>query len=114
MKKVEFSAMVQPLFDKVDCNGLMLVPRKIYYEWLRYLIPEENYLNKREAEFFLLPQFNSAEQAEAFCREFFDLFFQYKLKKWSPDPAFWPINRTFEMFQQWFEVRIACTVSSLK
>ena len=113
MKSCEISPLVQPLFDKLDYSGLVLIPRKIYYEWSRYVIPEMNYLNEQEAEFFLLPQFNSVEKTEEFCKLFFDLFFQYKLKRWSEDPAFWPVNRTYEMFQQWFDVRITCDVSSI-
>lgn len=110
MKRYEFNPVVQPLVDKVDYSGLMLIPGKIYYEWARYVIPEMDYLNEQETEFFLLPQFNSPEKTEEFCKLFFDLFFQYKLKKCSDDPAFWPINRTYEMFQQWFDVRITSTV----
>lgn len=114
MKSYEINSMVQPLFDKLDYSGLILIPRKIYYEWSRYLIPETDYLNEQGVELFLLPQFNSLEQTEEFCELFFDLFFQYKLKKCSKDPAFWPVNRTYELFQQWFEVKITFAVSSLK
>ena len=114
MKSHEINPLVQPLFDKLDYTGLVLIPSKIYYEWSRYVIPEMDYLNWVETELFLLPQFNSIEKTEEFCKLFFDLFFQYKLKKCSEDPAFWPINRNYEMFQQWFEVRITAIVSSLK
>ena len=113
MKSCEINPLVQPLFGRKDHSGLMLIPRKIYYEWIRYIIPEIDYLNEKEAEVFLLPQFDSVEKTEEFCRLFFDLFFQYKLKRWAEDPAFWPINRTYEMFLQWFDVRITSTVSSL-
>jgi hypothetical protein len=110
MKKYEFSTVVQPLFDKADYSGLILIPKKVYCDWSRYLVRERCPLNEQEAEFFLLPKFNSPEKTEEFCRLFFDLFFQYKLKQWSKDPAFWPVNRTYEMFQQWFDVRITSTV----
>jgi hypothetical protein len=114
MRSHEFNSMVQPFFTRVDYCGLLLIPRKIYYEWSRYMIPETEYLNEQAAELFLFPPFNSIEQTEEFCRLFYDLFFQYKLKKCSEDPSFWPVNRTYEMFEQWFEVRITAIVSSLK
>ena len=110
MKRHEFNPQVKPLVDKMDYSGLMLIPRKIYYEWLRYIIPEMDFLNEQEAEFFLLPQFNSSEKTEEFCKLFFDLFFQYKLRKCSGNPDFWPVNRTYEMFQQWFDVKITSSV----
>ena len=113
MKSYELNPMVQPVFGKLDYSGLILIPRKIYYEWSRYLIPETDYINELADELFLLPQFKSIEQTEEFCRLFFDLFFQYKLKKCSEDPSFWPVNRTYEMFEQWFDVRITNAVSSI-
>jgi hypothetical protein len=114
MRSYELNSVVQPVFARLDYSGLLLIPRKIYYEWSRFMIPEADYLNEQETELFLLPQFNSIEQTEEFCKLFFDLFFQYKLKKCCEDPSFWPVNRTYEMFEQWFEVRITVIVSSLK
>jgi len=114
MKTYEINPLVNPLFDKLDHSGLILTPRQIYYEWSRYVVPETDYFNEQESAFFLLPPFNSIERAEEFCKLFFDLFFQYQLKKCAEDPDFWPVNRTYEMFQQWFEVRITACVSSLK
>jgi len=114
MKRYEFNPVVQPLFDKVDCSGLMLIPNKIYYEWSQFIVKGRDPLNNQEAEFFLLPQFNSPEKTEEFCRLFFDLFFQYKLRQGSSDPAFWPKGRTFKMFQQWFDLKITNVVSSFK
>jgi hypothetical protein len=113
MKSNEFHPLVQPLFDKLDYSGLIVIPRKIYYEWSRYLIPETDYFNEQGAELFLLPQFDSVEKTEEFCRLFFDLFFQHKLKKYSADPAFWPVGRSYEMFLEWFEVRITYVVSAI-
>jgi len=113
MKKFEFNTLVKPLVDKVDNSGILLIPKQIYYEWSRYVLPEMDYYNEPETEFFLLPQFDSPEEAEEFCRLFFDLFFQYKLRKCSDDPSYWPVNRTYEMFRQWFEVRITSYVSTL-
>ena len=112
MRSYEISPLVQPLFDQMNYGGLVLIPRKIYYEWSRYFLPEREYINECNAEFFLLPQFNSIEKTEEFCRLFFDLFFQYKLKKCMNDPAFWPVNRTYEMFMQWFDIRITHAVTS--
>lgn len=113
MEKYELNPAVQPLFDTLEFCGLILIPRKIYYEWSRYFLSEMDYLNEKDTELFLLPQFNSVEKTEEFCRLFYDLFFQYKLKKCMNDPHFWPVNRTYEMFRQWFDVKITGTVSSL-
>jgi len=114
MTPSELSPFIRPLFSRQDYSGLILIPRKIYYEWSRYIIPENEYLNGNGAELFLLPRFSSNEKAEEFYRLFYDLFFQYKLRQYSENPDYWPVNRTYDMFNQWFEVRIAGVVSSLK
>jgi hypothetical protein len=114
MKSFEFDSRILPMFCSENSSGILLMPQRIYYEWSRYLIPEAEYLNGRGAELFLLPPFASVDRAEEFCTLFFDLFFQHELRKFSPDPAYWPVNRTYEMFLQWFEVRIAGQVSILK
>lgn len=110
---LEFNPLVQLLVTREDYYGLILIPKNIYYEWSRYLISETDYFNKQEEEFFLLPPFNSMEKTKEFCELFFDLFFQYKLRKCIKDPGFWPVNRTYEMFLQWFDVKIISNVSFL-
>jgi hypothetical protein len=114
MKSYEFNPLVQSHFNKLDYSGLILIPRKIYYEWSRYLIPESDYFKEQAGDFFLLPQFNSKEETEEFIRLFYDLFFQHKLRRYSNDPVLWPVQRSYEMFLEWFEVRITTNVTSLK
>lgn len=113
MKQLGFNTHVKPLVGNVKLSGILLSPKKIYYEWFRWMIPETDYRNMDQTEFFLLPHFGSPVQAEEFCSLFFDLFFQYKLRKCTDDPSFWPVNRTYEMFQEWFEIRIAPDVSTM-
>ena len=76
MKSCEISPLVQPLFDKLDYSGLVLIPRKIYYEWSRYVIPEMNYLNEQEVEFFyclnLIPLKKQKSSANCFSISFFN------------------------------------------
>ena len=103
-----------PLFLRQSNSGIILIPKRIYYEWSRFLIPDLEYLNGRGAELFLLPPFSSVEKAEEFCFLFFDLFFQHELRKCTADPAFWPVDRSWEMFLEWFEVKNAEKVSVLK
>jgi hypothetical protein len=114
MKSSEFDSRILPMFCRQSSSGILLIPRQIYYEWSRYLIPEKEYLNGRGAELFLLPPFASVDRAEEFCSLFFDLFFQYELRKCTSDPLYWPVNRTYEMFLQWFEVKITGQVSALQ
>lgn len=112
-KQPGFNPMSVPLISKIHCSGIFISPRKIYYEWMRYFIPEKDYLNMQASELIILPGFATPEEAAEFCRQFYDLLFQYKLRKCINDPLFWPVNRSYEMFCQWFDIRITAAVSSV-
>jgi hypothetical protein len=113
MKTEEFSPLIQPLYEPVNRSALLIVPNEVYYNWGRCVIKEQYLLNQCEAELFLIPSFSTPGQAESFLRTFYDLFFQYELKKWNVSSAYWPVNRTFELFNKWFEVRFSYCVSDI-
>ncbi len=39
--------------------------------------------------------------------------FEALLAAWLTDPAGWPRERTFEMFQEWFEIQMTSVVEDL-
>jgi len=113
METGEFNQVIQPVFDMTDRSAIMILPKEIYYKWGKCVTESKDFHDRSETEVFLIPGFNSLDQAESFIRNFYDLFFQYELKKYDADPSFWPVNRTFELFQQWFDTRLSCGVSDI-
>ena len=113
METSEFNPAIQPMFDTTDRSAIMILPKEIYYNWGYYVMENKVLPDQYEPEVFLIPGFKSLEQTELFIRTFYDLFFQYELKKWDVDPAYWPVDRTFDLFQRWFEIRLSCIVSDI-
>jgi hypothetical protein len=110
MEAAEFNPLVHPLFDKIDRSAILVVPLEIYYNWGRCVNNRNMELDRPEPEIFLIPGFESPEETTAFIETFYDLIFQHELEKWEADPAFWPINRTYELFKRWFEIKLVCNV----
>ena len=111
MHTSEINTQVSPIFDRVDRSAIMIVPKPIFHCWRRCVYNGEIQGNDPEPGIFLLPQFDSHETTKAFIISFYDLFFQHELKKWTKDITLWPLNRTFDMFCQWFEIRISYKVT---
>ena len=113
METGEFNPAIHPVFEATDRSALLIVPNEIYYNWWRCVIKNKDFFCQSEPDIFLIPGFALMEHAESFIRTFYDLFFQYELKKWGVDSSFWPVNRTFDMFRKWFDVRLSCRVSDI-
>ena len=46
-------------------------------------------------------------------KELWPGLFEAMLEGWVTDEACWPRNRTFEMFQEWFEIQMTSVVEDL-
>ena len=55
-----------------------------------------------------------AEAQESILRRHFARIFEEKLNAWHRLPADWPQKRTYEMFRQWFHVRLVDLVVDLE
>jgi hypothetical protein len=106
MEAVEFNPVAQPLFDTIDRSAIMILPGEIYYNWGRCVNEGNIALLFPEPQLFLIPNFETPEETSEFIETFYDLIFRHELERWSVDPAFWPINRTYEMFRNWFEIKL--------
>ena len=113
METGEFHPAILPVFDTADRSAIMILPREIYHQWLNCVCEKKDYVDFPEPEVFLFPGFKTLDQAESFIRNFYDLFFQYELRKWNLNPQLWPENRTYELFREWFDIRVSTTVSDM-
>lgn len=102
MKDDVFHSVIEPVIRDTNRSALLIAPKEIYLNWAECVITEESAKLKGQ-DLFLVPQFETKEDAMRFIQLFYDLFFQFELKKWCVSQAFWPTNRSFEMFSTWFE-----------
>ena len=61
----------------------------------------------------LLPVVDSDEHAEAFIKKKFQDLFELELSSWIVVDDMWPENKTYKMFQEWFDVEFHSMVFDL-
>jgi hypothetical protein len=66
-----------------------------------------------EPTVYLLPEFEDPETQREVLEEFWPDLFEALLEGWSTDERSWPKNRTFETFQECFEIHISSIVRDL-
>ncbi len=60
-----------------------------------------------------LRRFVTRTYALSGLEEFWPILFEAMLEGWVRDEAFWPKDRTLEMFQEWFEIQMCSIVQDL-
>jgi len=110
MKNFENITLNYRFFDKLDRSVLFITHKKSFYVWLDLVAPDECKDHDLQAIAFLAPLFFTGKDEENYLTQNFDQFFQNELEYWCPDPTFWPVNRTYQLFCEWFDVTIAANV----
>jgi hypothetical protein len=59
---------------------------------------------------FMLPGYENDEEQREVLHGFWPALFETMLDGWLRDPERWPQDRTFEMFEEWFDVQMMSTV----
>ena len=55
---------------------------------------------------YLIPENEDVDDARDLIRAVWPDVFAAVLEGWLTDPGMWPANRTWEMFEEWFEVQV--------
>jgi len=62
---------------------------------------------------FLLPYFDTYEEAEELLGDFFGEIFQHWLAGYWTIPAHWPADRSLKVFHEWFDVKFHSMITDL-
>lgn len=90
-------------FESVYRAAMVITPKQPFFDWLKKLEPSlEIDEEMQEGEVYLLPDFETKQEAERWLKKHFDTFFQQELCSWYTEPQLWPAKRTFKLFQEWF------------
>ncbi len=82
----------------------MVVKRKQpFYDWLKNIEKNSNFSHAVEADVYLLPDFEEIGEMENWIKKHFDRIFCDQLLGWYSNETLWVKNRTFKMFQEWFD-----------
>jgi hypothetical protein len=59
---------------------------------------------------YLLPEFHAEEDLREWIEENFSWIFEFQLSAWTEDESAWPVERTLQMFREWFRIDIHSVV----
>jgi hypothetical protein len=94
-------------FESIDRNAIVVKPKKPFFDWLQSLFPEDDpRTEKTENNIYLIREMGSNEQIKKWIKKNFNQLFENELNDWYTDEAAWPQNRTYKMFEEWFDVEI--------
>ena len=104
--------------EMLNRSAVIVKPRQPYLEWAKRDDAEglaETVFKTfhEEPTVYLLPEYEDPATQQEVLEEFWRGLFDAMLEVWVTDEAYWPKNRTFEMFREWFEVQMSSIVQDL-
>jgi hypothetical protein len=95
--------------DVINRSAVMVMPAQPFLDWLHRADPTSAALSlddlRREPTIYLLPEYDSEKEALGYLREYCSEIFEEQLDGWYRVPSGWPVDRTFDTFNRWFEFR---------
>jgi hypothetical protein len=109
------SVMEKPGLDYSPRMALVLVPKQLYIEWLNALTIKELFSEEsHEPSVYLLPEhYKSEDQVEDDMQNIYLSVFKNELDQFADDAISQPRDKPYEMFCEWFDVKIVLHVWEL-
>ncbi len=96
--------------DTINRSAVIITPAKPFLDWLHQADPASAELSledlRREATIYLLPEYDTNDEALAHLRNRCGEIFEEELEGWCRLPSAWPADRSFSTFVHWFEYSI--------
>lgn len=96
--------MVVEIFGNLNRSAIGIEYKKPFLDWLN---SRENNLKFdptfHESNIYLLPDFETKDEIEKWLMKNYDQLFAQELFAWYIDESYWPQNRTFNLFREWFD-----------
>ncbi|MCP9901839.1 hypothetical protein KBZ12_15245 [Cyanobium sp. Cruz CV13-4-11] len=90
----------------VNRCAVSVEPRQPFIDWAKQVEPDQALpLGAFEPGLYLLPEYETREEAIGLLEQGYEEIFCAELEAWSTDPATWPCPRTLALFQEWFAFR---------
>ena len=105
------------MYPMVNNRSLVnLYPTKIFLDWLNYIRGSDVILGLNELEpiAFLIKDFDVKLEFNSWLETNFQLLFEIRLNYSCIDKSLWPEDRTFSVFNKWFEVRYSNLILDLE
>jgi hypothetical protein len=95
-------------------STVMVRPKQPYLDWAAQVddsgvVPDP----ADERTVYLIPEYDDDDQAWELLEEIYPEIFENELYGWHTDEDAWPQERSFAMFQEWFEIELNSIVEDL-
>ncbi len=93
--------------ETIDRMAVVVLPREPVVDWVNETDPDHLIWLEDiswRGNVYLIPRFETIEEAEMHVESIFDDIFCNELAEWFEDKSKWPQERTYDMFLEWFDV----------
>lgn len=97
-------------FDSVMRSAIVVTPKAPFYEWLISLEESNKEVPRTETDLYLIPDMDFEEDALEWLQENYDGLFEDQLNNWYTAEDAWPADRSWALFQEWFDIKIIVSV----
>ena len=93
--------------DMINRSALVVKPTQRFLDWLHRVDPTSAHLTlqdlRREPTIYLLPEWETEEEALKYLAEGSNEIFEEQLNGWYRVPSVWPDNRELNALLRWFD-----------
>jgi hypothetical protein len=97
----------------VNRCAIGVYPSQKLLDWAQGLDLDIDAGEAREPCLYLIPEYDTEEEAEEILEEVYAVIFEAELDFWHSDRGAWPAERTYRVFRKWFEVRFYPLIQDL-
>lgn len=90
-----------------------IYPSQKLLDWARQLELDVDVAGARETCLYLIPDYETDEEADEILEEAYEAIFEAELDYWHRDSGTWPAERTYAVFRKWFDVRLYPLIQDL-
>lgn len=102
-------------YDSIDRNAMIVRPKKPFFDWVNSLYNDgDTFDEKDECNIYLIREMSSNDDVLQWVKKHFDQLFENELNDWNTDEERWPQDRTYTLFQAWFDVEVHSMVLDLE
>jgi len=93
--------------EAINRSAVVVTPSQTFLDWLHRADPTSADVSladlREEPTIYLLPEYDTEEEAREHLRVCCKLIFEEQLDGWYRVPSTWPVDRTFGVFSRWFD-----------
>ncbi len=109
-------------YPDINRSALIVKVKKPFIDWLIYtskeydppgqeLKPEDLEIEGFDSKYvYLIPVYDQLNEYQKFLKKHFAEIFEHELSGWYTDPEMWPKDRSWKVFEKWFDYEIQSMV----